>query len=89
MSADQLNHVAATAMKEEPGPSHDEAERILLMILEEQPGYPHALLNLGGLAYGRRDRAGCERWWGRFLALHAGRPEAEAVRERLAVTRTW
>lgn len=69
------------------GERTEDAEAILRMVLRVQPDFPQALLNLGGIAYGAGDLRGCETWWGRFLSLHAGRPEAAAVRERLAEMR--
>lgn len=64
-----------------------DAERILRMLVLEQPDFPQALLNLGGLAYGAGDASGCELWWGRFLAAYPDRPEAETVRQKLAEIR--
>ena len=86
LSADELNHIAASVAQGE-GARPADAERIFRMLLREEPDYPQALLNLGGLAYGAGDRSACEAWWGRFLAVHPGRPEAATVRQKLAELR--
>ncbi len=64
-----------------------DAERILRMLVIEEPDFPQALLNLGGLAFGAGDASGCELWWGRFLAAYPDRPEAGTVRQKLAESR--
>ncbi|MBM3287328.1 MAG: hypothetical protein FJY88_08275 [Candidatus Eisenbacteria bacterium] len=85
ISAEQLNHMAVTAVREtsRSSPAAD-AAAIWELLLSEVPDYPFSLLNLGAIARDRGDRARGRSYWQRFLDLYPDRPEAAELRRMLA-----